>query len=1185
MTVETRTDISSSSSSGVPSVGGRKLIPRRPAVTFVVGLIFAIVFAVLVTPSITAERWLAGMGAGKVVKDHPATLTVRVPPLLGFESLERNVRGGGVVIARGDVATADDAATAELITASTPRGPLPYAAFFALTLVFATIFAHHMRRSNRGKLVRVQVVSLIALALLAGVVKAVLLGTAASVLIVPVALFALVPTLVLDRVVGLATGILAALVISLLGPFDLGVAILMLVQAATAGLVVAERPRHRWKSTLFAGLVTTLFTVATYVLLTYLTTGAMPAFDGDPLRSPWFAAAVGPALATLIAVPLVPLYQLLVGEITQGKLVELEDLSNPLLKQIAERSPGTWQHSLAMANMAENAASSIGANGRLVRVGAYYHDLGKSLQPKYFIENLESGETSPHDRLAPEVSCDAIFAHVTEGIVHARKAGLHERIVDFMHMHHGNGVLEYFWGKVKEQGNPRNFTVEDFRYPSHPPQSRETAILAICDAVEAASRTLKSPTPATIDSLVQRIVYGKLHLGQLDESGLSMSDLRCVSDSLRETIRHANHGRIEYPWQKAQQQEATVATAPKPVSNDTSQLLRLDSLDRRPMRSMVSNAAGTPPGSVDARASTSMPIELGPENRKSQDLTRPADRISDPRISNDELAILETAPQTPPPKEWPSQTSVGVGPVPAQVGTRKPSQTDADFAREVTRNVEMDEVPAGARVSHGAPPDVIGPGTFGGNPPRARRTSDTGARKRAATLSPAPRHRSPTVPPIAPVIPTTPITLPGAAGPNPVPAVPEQRTSVSSGGPIDKSTLLGQTPAETSSERRRALTVPSDSPANLPKGQSILSRQAVSAGTPATTLAPPGAIVRPATPRDSAPNPSAWAGAEPRRELFSRVPGLPAEPPPGGVGDTLRGGSAPARLPASPEGPPKFPAAPSLFPDVSAPNLPPGDSSVTPSRVSGPPEPVELENATTNPPPLRRGSGSQPPIRESIPGVQRLPGILLEGEAIEHDLRLFPNQPRPSDDDLRVTAPRIPVSPVTLAGHTSGSHPKGTGSPDGSLAYELAYAGEQGPLGYEDAGRTEPSMQRVEPLRAPFTDPPPIASQPKSRLAERVDAVLDEWGLETPVAPPSKAELRALLGVPDVTKEQSIDDIERLHLQARDMESDPAIFPPRPDRDTHEVDPDDIEASIEVAPRARTRGPSTIGVAKPKKPS
>src|SRR3569623_2078804 len=195
----------------------------------------------------------------------------------------------------------------------------------------------------------------------------------------------------------------------------------------------------------------------------------------------WLACAIGPAAATFLAVPLLPVYQRAVGEITHGKLVSLEDLSHPLLRQIAEKSPGTWQHSMMMANMAEIAANAVGANGRLVRVGAYFHDLGKSLQPKYFIENLEPGETSPHDKLPPEVSCDALFAHVTEGIVTARKAGLHERIVDFMHMHHGNGVLEYFWAKCQDQGNPHHLTLESLRNPGVPPQSRETTILAFSD--------------------------------------------------------------------------------------------------------------------------------------------------------------------------------------------------------------------------------------------------------------------------------------------------------------------------------------------------------------------------------------------------------------------------------------------------------------------------------------------------------------------------------------------------------------------------------------------------------------------------------------------------------------------------------------------------------------------------------
>jgi hypothetical protein len=163
-----------------------------------------------------------------------------------------------------------------------------------------------------------------------------------------------------------------------------------------------------------------------------------------------------------------------------------------------------------------------------------------------------------------------------------------ERIIDFMHMHHGDGVLEYFWAKCQEQGNPRRLTIEDFRYPGVPPQSRETAILAICDAVEAASRTLKRPDERAIESLVQRIVYGKLHLGQLDESGLSMADLRRMSDSLREAIRAAHHDRIEYPWQREAAASATVATVAARAATATQRLMhepRLDSLDApRPMQ-------------------------------------------------------------------------------------------------------------------------------------------------------------------------------------------------------------------------------------------------------------------------------------------------------------------------------------------------------------------------------------------------------------------------------------------------------------------------------------------------------------------------------------------------------------------------------------------------------------------------
>ena len=554
-----------------------RAIPRRARVSWSLGIALAACFAILVVPAITAQQWLSAIGIGQIERGERAPLTVRVPPFAGYNTATGHIGGGGVLIAKGEVPDRDTVIAATELDLAQPHGAVPYLAFLLLAGVLAGLFTHHVRRSTQGRLLRVQLVSLALIVATAVVVKVVMLTTALSVLLVPIAAFAMVPTLVLDRVVGLATGTLAALVVAFLVPFDVGVAVMLMVQAGAAGLMIAERPKRRLRAILVAGAVATLFTAATYPLMLYLSAGRLPLDElGDPLHSAWLAAALGPAIATGLSIICAPLYQLAVGEITQQKLVELADLSHPLLAQIAEKAPGTWQHSLTMANMAEIAANTIGANGRLVRVGAYFHDLGKSLNPKYFIENHEPGETSPHDKLPPEASCDAIFRHVTEGIVAARRAGLHERVIDFMHMHHGNGVLEYFWAKCREQGNPKGLSVEHFRYPGVPPQTRETAILSICDAVEAAARTLKKPDVAAIDSLVQRIVYGKLHVGQLDESGLSMGDLRRITQSLRDTIRHANHGRIEYPWQKAQQDGAPSSERERLTQTGP----RLDSLDR-----------------------------------------------------------------------------------------------------------------------------------------------------------------------------------------------------------------------------------------------------------------------------------------------------------------------------------------------------------------------------------------------------------------------------------------------------------------------------------------------------------------------------------------------------------------------------------------------------------------------------
>ena len=566
-----------------------QVIRRRPKVGPVMGLFMSVVFALIATPLVSLDLLLSGAGVPAFVPEEPAPMTIRVPQFSGFSDDRYEVDQGAVVVARGQVV---DQGTADLVQAVRAQSPEPLPAmlaYFGLLLAVALVFTTHLRRSHRGRLLRTQAVTLLLLLAGALAVKLALIFTSMSVFAVPLVCIALVATLVVDLTAGLLTAITASVLMGLLVPFDLSVAAVLLVQSAVPALVVGER-HHKNAHILGAGLASGASAALAYAAVFYLSTGQSPIVElAAPLRSGLWAAAAGGVLGAILAIPGQPIYQYLLGDITKSKLVELEDLSNPMLKQIASDSPGTWQHSLAMANMAEIAANAIGANGRLVRVGAYYHDLGKSLQCKYFIENLEAGESSPHDRLPPEVSCDAIFAHVTEGVRLARKYGLPERIIDFMHMHHGDGLLEYFWAKCQESGNPKQLTVDDFRYPGLPPQSRETAILAIVDAVEAASRTLKKPDERAIENLVQRIVYGKLHLGQLDQSGLSMADLRKISNSLRETIKHAHHGRIEYPWQREAQKEEEEAERQRPAepvapmaASATQRIIaepRLDSLD------------------------------------------------------------------------------------------------------------------------------------------------------------------------------------------------------------------------------------------------------------------------------------------------------------------------------------------------------------------------------------------------------------------------------------------------------------------------------------------------------------------------------------------------------------------------------------------------------------------------------
>lgn len=240
------------------------------------------------------------------------------------------------------------------------------------------------------------------------------------------------------------------------------------------------------------------------------------------------------------------------GTVTDISLLELSDVSHLLLQELARRAPGTYNHSITVATIGEAAADAIGANGLLVRVGAYFHDIGKMLKPEYFIENMVEGQESPHKKLTPAMSALIIIGHVKDGVDLAEQHNLPQKLVDFIEQHHGTTLVEYFYHEATMRADEDHRTDADestFRYPGPRPQTPEAGVMMLSDAVESASRSLTEPTAKRIQSLVQEISLKRLLDGQFDECGLTMSQLHVVRKSLVKTLLAVHHGRVKYPDQ------------------------------------------------------------------------------------------------------------------------------------------------------------------------------------------------------------------------------------------------------------------------------------------------------------------------------------------------------------------------------------------------------------------------------------------------------------------------------------------------------------------------------------------------------------------------------------------------------------------------------------------------------------
>jgi len=251
-------------------------------------------------------------------------------------------------------------------------------------------------------------------------------------------------------------------------------------------------------------------------------------------------------LSSILTIGLLPFMEHTFRLTSPVRLLELSNPNNPLLKRLLTEAPGTYHHSIIVGNLAEAAADAVGGDSLLVRVGAYYHDIGKIKRPYFFIENQIACD-NPHDKIAPSLSTLILTSHVKDGVELAREHKLPQGIIDIIEQHHGNSLVSYFYHRALESEHPETVTEEEYRYEWPKPQSREAAIVMLADTVEAAVRSLTNRTPGRIEGLIRKVIKDKLNDGQLDESDLTFKDLNTIANSFVRVLSGIFHSRVEYP--------------------------------------------------------------------------------------------------------------------------------------------------------------------------------------------------------------------------------------------------------------------------------------------------------------------------------------------------------------------------------------------------------------------------------------------------------------------------------------------------------------------------------------------------------------------------------------------------------------------------------------------------------------
>lgn len=364
---------------------------------------------------------------------------------------------------------------------------------------------------------------------------------------IPITVAAMVFTVLLDARIAVMATVTLAIILAFMVGNKLDFVIVSLFSSVAAVFAVRQL---RARIQIFYAILYILASGA----LAIVCIGLLKEAHWNTISNNLLYLSVGAVLAPFVTYGLSALFEIVFGITSDLTLLELTDFNHPLLKRLSQEANGTFNHSVVVGNLAESCANAAGANPLLCRVGAYYHDIGKMVRPEYFIENQMGGENK-HDTLSPTLSATIIANHVKDGLKLAREYRLPSTLSDFIPMHHGTTRIEYFYQRAVQQaeGDETKVNESDFRYPGPTPNTKETGILMICEAVEAAVRSIKKPTLGSIEAMVDSIIEKRLKEGQLDNCPLTMRDLANLKGDVRgkhglmPVLRGIYHIRVEYP--------------------------------------------------------------------------------------------------------------------------------------------------------------------------------------------------------------------------------------------------------------------------------------------------------------------------------------------------------------------------------------------------------------------------------------------------------------------------------------------------------------------------------------------------------------------------------------------------------------------------------------------------------------